>query len=255
VLSFRGEGEFFAEHDLQGVDEVRIELPSTPLIVRGCDPAATQTCPTLLSYAGSWVSTAGTPGDAEDHATQPSLVFEREDGFSALRAVVPLSVRGLVDLQMQEFVLPGDRDLDLRTSVGDVDVVGVSASIAVDIDAGDVSIRGGAGGIAVRTDHGDLDIESDGHADVRTSAGFVSVVQTGDARDLFVTTDDGGIHVELADDADVDLSISAPGTIRVATANIATITSGRFERRTGTGAIVVQLTTARGGVEVVAAPR
>jgi hypothetical protein len=56
--------------------------------------------------------------------------------------------------------------------------------------------------------------------------------------------------VELADDADIDLRISAPGTIEVRTPRLTTITSDRYERRLGTGAVVVDLHTDHGSVEV-----
>lgn len=255
VVGFRGEGSFSAEHDLQGVDELRIELPSSPIIVTACDHEVPETCPPQLAYDGRWVSVGGTPADAEDNTREPSLELAREGAFAALRAVVPLSVRGLVDLRMGEIVLPDDRDLDVRAGLGDVTVVGSVASVAIDVDTGDVVVRGADAGLGVRTGFGDIDVESPGHVDLRTDDGRVTLAQTGDARDAVIDSAEGTISVDLADDANVQLRIETPDTIRIDTERITTITSGVFERRLGSGAVLVQLRTGHGDVEITQAER
>jgi hypothetical protein len=251
VIGFRGEGTFFGEHALDGVDTLRIELPSTPIVVNACDATMPAVCPELLSYEGRWMSTGGTRSDAEAATTRPSLRLDRDGAFAALRAVIPLSVRGLVDLQMEEIVLPDDRDLDVRTGLGDVTITGSRASVVVDVEIGDVTVRGADAGLGVRTGLGDIDVESSGHVDLRTEEGRVEVVQTGAPRDVVIRSGDGGIVVELADDADVDLRIRTPDTIEVRTSRLTTITSGQYDRRLGTGMVLVDLRTDHGRVEVV----
>ena len=254
VLGFRGEGTFAGEHDLAGIETVRIDLPDTPVVVTACDPTGEAACPERLRYDGRWMSTGGTRSDAEDATTKPELRFDRDGAFGALRAIVPLSVRGLVDLQMDELVLPDDRDLEVHGGLGDVTVVGTRASVIVDVETGHVTVRGADGGLGVRTDLGNIDVRSPGHVDLRTEEGDVTVVQTGGPRDLVVHSGEGEIVVELADDANVDLRIRTPDTIRVQTSRMTTVTSGRYERRLGTGAILVELHTGSGRVEVLSAP-
>lgn len=255
ALGFRGEAELVGEHDLAGTDELRIELPDTPLTVVACAADDPETCPESLRYEGTWFSVAGTRDEARDHATTPALVFERDEGFATLSAKIPLAVDGLVDLEMSELVLPDDRDLELRTGVGDVSVRGAEASVVIDVDVGDVVVRGADGGLAVRTGRGELDVVTPGHAELSTGVGSVQVEQSGSPRDLRVTTDAGDITVTLASDADVDLEIRTRGRITVRTASITALTSGRLSRRNGNGSIRVELVSPRGDVVVRSADR
>ncbi|MCA9655085.1 MAG: DUF4097 family beta strand repeat protein [Myxococcales bacterium] len=250
ALGYRGEAELLGEHDLRDTTELRVELPDTPLSVEACAADLPETCPATLSYDGVWLSVAGSRADAREQAAAPVLRFERSEGFAILRAEVPLSVQGLVDLEMGELRLPDDRHLDLRTGVGDVSVRGTEASVVVDVEVGDVLIRGADAGLAVRTGQGDIDVRTPGHAELRTSSGNVEVVQTGDARDLLVHTEQGTIVVTLASDADVDLQIDTRGRITVRTPAITTITSGHFERVNGSGSARVRLVSPRGDIEV-----
>ena len=250
ALGFRGEAPFTGEHALDTTDELRIELPNTPLTVLACAADDVEACPPVLSYDGSWLSVAGTRADARDQAATPVLLFERADGYATLRADVPLSVVGIVDLEMGELRLPDDRHLDLRTGVGDVSVRGTEASVIVDSEIGDVEIRGADAGLAVRTGQGNLDVETPGHADLGTGSGHVEVVQTGPPRDLLVSTGQGDITVTLASDADIDLQINTRGRISVRTPSITTVTSGQFARRNGNGSIRIELSSPRGDVEV-----
>ncbi|MCX4244442.1 DUF4097 family beta strand repeat-containing protein [Paraliomyxa miuraensis] len=251
ALGFRGEAPFVGEHDLVGTDELRIELPDAQLTVVACAADVPQTCPPQLHYEGSWVSIAGTRQDARRSASTPSLVFERDEGFAVLRAEVPLAVDGLVDLELGPLTLPDDRDLDLRTGVGDISVQGTEASVVVDVDVGDVEIRGADGGLAVRTGLGDVDVVTSGHAELHTGAGAVTVEQSGAPRDLRVRTDGGGhITVTLASDADIDLEIHTEGRISVRTPSITALTSGVLQRRNGNGSIRVELRSPRGDVDV-----
>ncbi len=252
VLGYRGLAAVAGEHDLAGIDEIRIDLPDTPMTVTGCS-AGTEACPEVLSYRGAWQSTGGTGRDAERNATAPRLRFSTDGAFAALVAVVPLEVVGQVDLVMDEISVPDDRDLDLRTGVGDVQVVGVVASVVIDVEVGDVSVFGADAGLGVHTGRGDLQIETPGAADVETGRGSVDVTQTGEGRDLRVHADAGSVVVRLASDANLELTIDTPDTIRIQTDAITTVTSGHFERRTGSGNVRVELSSNGGDVEVVLA--
>jgi len=250
VLGFRGEAGFEGQHDLSQTEELRISLPDTPLTVVACAADDPETCPPQLDYEGSWRSVAGSRSDARADAARPILWFERDEGFASLRAEVPLQVDGTVDLLMGEIRLPDDRHLDLRTGAGDVDVRGTEASVVIDIDIGDVRIRGADGGLGVRTGQGDLDVQTPGHAELRTGLGEVVVSQTGSPRDLLVRTEQGGIEVILASDADIDLEIRTRGRISVRTPSITTVTTGEFTRQSGNGSIHVVLSSPAGDVDV-----
>jgi hypothetical protein len=251
AFGYRGEAAFEGSHALGGVLSVRIELPDTPLHVVACDADDVALCPERLRYDGDWVSTGGTRGEAEETALAPTLVFEREGEVAALRAEVPLSAVGLVDLRMGTLELPDDRDLDLRTGIGDVMVEQVEAAVAVDVGVGDVTVRGGAGGVAIRTELGRVEVTTAGIVDVEDDEGDVEIVQTGPARDTFVDAGEGDVRIALAEDGDLDVDIRASGTIRVSTSTIATITSGHFAREVGDGTVRIEVIAWDGDVEVV----
>ncbi len=250
VVGFRGEAVFEGDHDLSTVDAVRLALPSTPVLVAACRADMPSLCPQRLSYGGRWRSVGGTEDDAAAHARAPLLVFEQVGDFAELRAEIPLEVRGLVDLQMDEIVLPDDRDLEIRTGTGDVEVFGMRGAVVVDVDVGEVEVSGAEEGVAVRVDLGSIRVVTGGHVDLRTGSGDVEVIHTAGARDTFVRSGAGDVHLELGDDLDVDLHIRAPGTIRVRTPAITTITTGHFDRRTGTGMVRIELVTEAGDVLV-----
>ena len=252
VIGYRGKAAISGEHDLVGIEEVRIELPDTPVDLVACTPVEDDPdiCPETLSYRAVWSSVAGTSKDAEDNAAKPTIQVAREDGFALITAVVPISVAGLVDLEMETIELPGDRDLQIVGGVGDVAIDGPAATVTVSIDVGDVDVIGGDEGLAVNTEQGSIEVLTAGHADLRTGRGTVVVEQTVGSRDLLVHTGDGNIDVTLAGDADVDLVVRSTGSIRVDTPQITTITERSFERQVGTGTVTIELVTRRGSVEV-----
>jgi DUF4097 and DUF4098 domain-containing protein YvlB len=218
--------------------------------VIACDAEAPDLCPPTLRYDGVWMSTGGTNEDARRNASRPILELRRDDAFARLAAVVPLEVAGLVELEMGDIRLPGDRDVALITTLGDVEVEGVHASIAVEVDIGDVTIRGGDEGVGVNLGVGSIDVETPGHADLRVDTGDVRVVQTAGGQDLFVSVGSGSIDVELGSDADLELEIRAPGTIRVQTDTVNAITTGSPSRRTGAAQHRIELHTTSGDVTV-----
>jgi hypothetical protein len=161
VFGFRSEAEVEATYPLEDVLAVRVALPATPMAVIG-DPEAVG-----LELRGEWRATGGNAEVAKANARTPRLVWEQSGSFAELRASVPLAVDGQVDLEIEELRLPPDRDLELRTELGDVSILGVESNLGVDVGTGDVDIVGGAGGIAVRTDLGDVVIETTGNTDGR----------------------------------------------------------------------------------------
>jgi hypothetical protein len=255
VVGARARAPFSATHDLSDVAELRIDLPSTPITVTACNADVPEVCPQTLVYTGSWVSTGGTRSDARAHAERPSVVFERAAGFGELRAMVPTSVAGLVELELEEVIVPSDRDLDLRTTLGDVVVFGTVAAVSVDIDIGDVEIRGGDGGVGIRLNRGQVAVTTAGHVDVRSGRGSIEVVQTAGARDVYVDVDAGDVRLEVGDDANLDLTVEAGDDILVRTPSIRAVTSGNFSRRTGTASVRIEIHTGAGDVEIVAAQR
>lgn len=254
VIGVRGQAAFESTHDLQGVSEVHVELPSTPVQVFACDATAPATCPEDLSVVGAWVSTGATKDDARDNASTPLLVFERLEGFGELRAEIPQDVLGLVDLQLDTLRLPGDRDLSIDTSVGDVEVIGVTASVAIDVEAGDIRVLGADEGVGVRTGEGEVTLETAGHASATVGEGSVQVVQTAGARDLYVHVHAGDIVAELADTANVRLRIEAPGKIEVRTDDLVQVTQGELVRRIGLATTEIVLVTEFGDVTVTQRP-
>ena len=170
-----------------------------------------------------------------------------------MRAEVPLSVFGIVELEMDAITIPDDKDLEVRTSVGDIEIVGPTGAIACENDVGDIVVRGGEAGVAVRTDEGDVLVETAGAASVDAGRGDVDLVQVSGPRDVLIDVERGDITVQLTDAGNIDLRIRAED-IRVRTDVINVITSRSYERRTGTGAVVVDLRTDSGQVEVSLAP-
>ncbi|HET6584371.1 MAG TPA: DUF4097 family beta strand repeat-containing protein [Nannocystaceae bacterium] len=250
VLGYRGEAMLDASWDVAGVVAVRIDLPSTPIEIVACDVAAPVACPETLAVVGRVLSTGGTAKEARAHAEDLALLFEREDGLASLRAEIPLAARGLVELEIERIDVPGDRDLDVRTSLGDVSVVGARGAVSVDVDTGDVAIEDGDGGVAVRLRHGRIDAATPGDADLVCEAGDVALVQTGDARDAYVRAAAGDVRIELADDAALDLDLHAGGTIRVTTTTIVSVTDGELVREVGEGTTRVEV-HASGDVTIV----
>jgi hypothetical protein len=170
-----------------------------------------------------------------------------------LVADVPLAVRGLVEIEIERIDLPGDRDLDVRTDFGDVTVVGTRGAVAIDVDTGHVAVEDGDGGVAVRLGQGDVDAHVRGHVDVVVESGDVAIVQTGDARDVHVTTGVGDVTLELADDADLDLDVRADGTIRVTTGTVVAIADEALVRVVGEGSTLV-VVRAGGSVTITRRP-
>lgn len=249
VFGFRGEAEFDGEHDLADVTALRVDLPSTPLSVFGCDAAAPGTCPAALRYEGRWLATGGTRKDARRHASAPALVFERDDAFAWLQADIPLATRGLVDLELTAMELPGDRDLELHTDLGDIDVAGMTGAVTVEIGVGNVHVDGGDGGVSIAVQRGDAIVIGPGDAFVTCDAGRVEIDSTAVGRNLFVRAPAGAVAVTLTDATDVDYDVTAGGTIHVGTDAAVVVTEGRWRRRVGEGAAQVVI-TAGGDVRI-----
>ncbi len=248
ALGARGEGFFEAEHPLGSADALIVDVPDSPLRVRGCDGAVPESCPPTLRYQGRWLSTGATAAEAERNARRPQLIFEREDRLARLRADIPLDVTDLVDLELEELRLPDDLDLDLRTSLGDVDVGGVAGAVLIETDAGDVTVSGAPASLGVYTAQGSVHATVNTECDLRTGDGDVDLEQTADGRSVFVEAG-GEVRVVLGSDLDVEFRIRTPGRIRVETDSVSALTRDRFDRTVAAGGTLVEI-VADGPVEV-----
>jgi hypothetical protein len=235
VLGYRGTADLDVQRDLAGVVAVSIDLPSTPITVVGCDAGAPAACPDALLLVGRVHSTGGTAAEARDNAGELELVLETLDGLLSVRADVPLPVRGLVELEIEQIDMPSDRDLDVDTSLGDIAILGMRGAITVDVDTGNVIIEGGDGGVSVELHDGTLEMSTPGIVDVDVASGDVTLVQTGDARDVHIDAHGGDVTIELASAADLALDVSSDGTIRVTTDTIVAITDDDLVRTVGEG--------------------
>ncbi len=240
VLGFRGEADLTGSHDLAGVRSVRIDLPSTPMSITACDPDAAGTCPEALRYDGRVLATGGSDRDARRHALAPALVFERDGGLGWLQADIPLSVRGLVDLELASIELPSDRDLEVRTDLGDVEIASVRGYVSVEVERGDVTIDGGDAGVAVALGVGTIAVTTAGDADLRSAYGRVALEQTAAGRDAIVHAG-GAVSVVQPALFDVEYDIEATGTIRITTDAVVAIADGHLRRRVGSGATRVEI--------------
>ncbi len=252
VFGWRGEADLVGDHDLQGVATVRIDLPSTPLVVDTCEPLAPGTCPERLRYAGRILATGGSASDARAHAEKPALVFERDGALARLRADVPLAVRGLIEFEIGAVELPADRNFEFHTDLGDVDVHGVRGAVTIEVGRGDVAVHGGDAGVAVAVDVGEIDVTSGGDVDLSTGAGHVTLVQDGAPRRVFIDAR-GDVELELAASSDLDLEIRADGSISVQTTTVVALADHRLVRRVGAGTIRVEI-HAGGNVTVTERP-
>ncbi len=245
ALGYRGVTSFDAEFSVDEIDAVRLDLPDTPISVLG-DPTATS-----LTIEGAWVSVGGSAQVAADNTTAPQFYFAREGRFAELSALIPVASADLVDLELGGVTLPIDRDLELWTGVGDIEVAQVEGNISVDIEAGRVTIFGGAEGIAVRTGAGDIEIETTGNTSATTGRGDVRISQLGaGGNELVITTNYGSIDAILRSDANLNLDLKASGDIRVQTRTVSTVSQGSFVRQVGNGNVRIQLDAHGGDIRV-----
>lgn len=248
VIGSRGVVEFRNHYPMAETDAVRIDLPDTPLLVRG-DPDEVET-----DIRSRWFSVGGTPGDAEDIAAAARLDFQTEGRFAQLAADIPVADRELVDLEVDEIILPPDRDIETITGLGNVEVTHMTGNVSIDVLAGQVYVYGGDGGLAVRTGTGDVELLSRGVIDVYTGDGDLKLGQDGaGGNDIYAYTETGSIHLTLQSDANLDLKITALGDIRVQTGTVSTVTSQSFSRAVGNGLVRLWLDAPLGEVTVVMA--
>ncbi|MCR9161226.1 MAG: hypothetical protein ACE37F_12815 [Nannocystaceae bacterium] len=240
-LGARAQGAFEVERDLSGVQALSVDLPSTPIAVRGCDRVVPESCPEALLVQGRWHATGGTPSEARRNATRPSVDFETFEGLMRMSATVPLEVEGLVDLELDGVGLPSDVDLEVRTSLGDVEVRAMTGSVLVDVEVGDVDIQGEMRSTGVHVDEGQVLVEGPGAMDIRVERGGVRAEHTAGADETTILAPGGDVELVLGDDADVDLRIESPGRIRVQTDAFSAATTGLYRARSGTGATRVEI--------------
>jgi hypothetical protein len=249
TFGYEGLRSFSETFDLEEIQALALALPDTPIAVTGCDPSLV-TCGREAKVSGEFHSFGGTRRDAKDLTRAARLDFQSEEGFGRITLVKTLEAQDLVDLEIDQVVIPSDLDLDLSTSIGDLEVRSVSGAITAETRAGNIDIEGGDAGVVASTGYGWVRVETAGIADLSSDWGGIDLVQTGAAANAYVFTRGGDIEVELASDASVHLTIVAPGRIEVHTTLIQTITSGHFERETGSGSVDVELRTHGGGVTV-----
>lgn len=243
VFGYRGEADFTATYPLADVDAIRIDLGATPLTIVG-DPMAPG-----LELAGTWRSVGGNSETATANASEPDIVWSEDGMFAELRAFIPLKLRGQVDFEADEIRLPPDRDLELVTPLGDVDVIGIDGNLLVDVGAGHITIEGGAEGIGARTGAGHLDIRSTGNIDARTGNGGANLIQEGEGGNDVVVSARGDIDLVLRSDANLDLKLRGR-EIRVQTRTVSTVRGGSFDRSVGSGNVKIWLDAGPGNIRI-----
>jgi hypothetical protein len=244
VFGYRGEVVVTATYPVTDLKAVRFDLGASPLTIVG-DALAPG-----IELSGAWHSIGGNAAGARELAAKPTLQWTVEGSFGELLAVVPLKAEGQVDFELDELRLPPDLDIELRTTLGDVDVIAVEGNISVDVDVGHVRIEGGAGGIAVRTGEGNLEIVSTGNIDAATGLGGAKIWQDGaGGNDLVVEVVRGDIEIRLRSDANLDLQLRG-AEIRVQTGSVSTITRGVFSRLVGAGSVKVWAEAHGGDIHV-----
>jgi len=244
VFGYRGEVLVTATYPLTDIRAVRIDLGASPLTIVGDELAPG------LELSGAWHSIGGNAAGARELAALSSLQWSVEGSFAELLAVVPLKAEGQVDFELDELRLAPGLDVELRTTLGDVDVTAVEGNISADIDVGHVRIDGGAGGIAVRTGDGNLEIVSTGSIDAATRNGGAKIWQDGaGGNDIVVEVARGDIEIRLRSDANLDLQLRG-GELRVQTGTVSTVTRGEFTRQVGGGSVKVWADAHGGNVRV-----
>jgi len=240
-LGVRAEGFFEVEVELAGADALSIELPSTAVSVLGCDAAVPESCPNAVQLTGRWHAIGGTASEAKRTAATPSIEFEADGGWLRMRAEVPLSVEGLVDLELDEVVLPGSTDVEVITSLGDVQLRSMTGSVLVETNRGDVEVRGDMRSTGIHVEHGQVVVVGSGPVDIDVAHGGVRVEQTAGANDVRIVAPGGGVELRIGSDVDVDVRVQTPGTIRVQTDAFSAATSGLYRDRSGTGARRIEI--------------
>lgn len=241
TLGVRARGAFVLEHPLEGASAVIIDLPSTPVAVRGCDGAVPESCPDALQVAGWWHAVGGTSAQARRTAERPALSFTAHEGLVRVDADIPLEVEGLVDLELDEVTMPDEIDLEVRSGLGDVQLRALAGSVLVDAEVGDVDVRGPMRSTGIRVGEGQVVFEGAGPLDVRVQHGGVRAEQTAGAAQARIVAPAGDVELMLGDDADVDLTIESAGRIRVQTDAFSAATTGLYRARSGTGATRVEI--------------
>ncbi|MBA3548747.1 MAG: hypothetical protein H0T76_19875 [Nannocystis sp.] len=244
VFGYRGEVVVTATYPATDLKAVSVDLGASPLTIVG-DALAPG-----IELSGAWHSIGGNAAGARELAATPTLQWTVEGTFAELLAVVPLAAEGQVDFELDELRVPPDLDIELRTTLGDVDVFAVEGNISADVDVGHVRIEGGAGGIAVRTGEGNLEIVSTGNVDASTGLGGAKIWQDGaGGNDLVVQVVRGDIEIRLRSDANLDLQLVG-AEIRVQTGSVSTITRGEFSRQVGAGSVKVWAEALGGDIHV-----
>lgn len=234
-LGVRAEGAFEVEVELAGAQAVSVDLPSSAVFVQGCDGAVVESCPNAVQLSGRWHAIGGTASEAERTASRPSIAFAQEGSWLRMRAEVPLSVQGLVDLELDDIVLPRNTDLEVRTSLGDVELRSMTGSVVVDVDRGDVDVRGDMRSTGIHVEDGQVIVVGSGPVEIDVAHGGVRVEQTAGANDVRIVAPGGGVDLRLGSDANIDVRVQTAGRIRVQTDAFSAATSGLYRDRSGTG--------------------
>lgn len=241
TLGVRAEGAFETEQPLGDVQAVALDLPSTPVSVLGCDRAVEASCPDALQLSGRWHAVGGSASQARHNAGRPSLTFDPYGGLMRVSADVPFDVEGLVDLELDAVGIPGDVDIEVRTSLGDVAVRSMTSAVLVDTAVGDVDVRGEMRSTGVHVGEGQVVVVGPGPIEVHADDGGVRIEQTAGAAEATVVAPLGGVELLLGGDSDVDLRVHTRGRIRVQTDAFSAATTGLYRARSGSGTFRIDI--------------
>jgi hypothetical protein len=218
----RAEETVIKEFKTGAAPRIVVEVFNGPITISAGSKGAVKA--TVTKYAG-----AKTKAEAEEALKELAINFTEEKGGIRIAAVLPAgkSFNGGASAKVQ---VPAGSSLELKTSLGAIDVAGVHGTIRANDSQGPINIKEGQGDIDITTSLAQIDVGTSGSKVVaRNSQGGIAVHGATGAVDLATSlaqinvdapcttvnakNSQGGIAIRGAT-GDVDL-VTSLGTIDV----------------------------------------